>query len=175
MIWFTADHHFGHNNIIKFCNRPFDSIEEMNQTLITNWNSVITHRDDVYVLGDVVLGDIKTLQSYLSRLLGNIYIIPGGHDKWMREPLPEIESYGIDLLCPLVTITIEKQPIVLCHYAMRVWDRSHYGSLHFYGHSHGGLSWYKNSLDVGVDNAKKLLGEYRPFSFEEAIYFAKGE
>jgi len=171
-IWFTADTHFGHKNIIKFCNRPFSSIEEMDAALITAWNDVVQLGDTVYLLGDFTLG--YQAQPYFGRLKGTVKIIPGGHDKrWIHGKYTTL-SGPVEKLPTCYTAKLwynneRSLYVVLCHYALQVWDRSHYGSLHFYGHSHGRLEPYPNALDVGVDKAAQLLGEYRPFSLEEAV------
>jgi len=73
---------------------------------------------------------------------------------------------------PMMLKGIYDKPIILSHFPYATWNRSHYGSLHFHGHSHGNLPHIKNRLDVGVDNAYKLLGEYRPFTLNEAVKFA---
>lgn len=79
-IWYTADSHFGHDNIIKHCNRPFSSVEEMDEALIEKWNSVVGKNDMVYHLGDVGLGtDTHTLHC-VSRLKGHKRLIYGNHD-----------------------------------------------------------------------------------------------
>ena len=150
-IWFTADHHFGHENIIKYCNRPFNSVAEMDNEMTTRWNEVVKPEDKIYHLGDFTLYGTAMFDSYIDQLNGKILIVPGGHDyRWMQ-------GRGFsNCTMPLVSIemdTKEKYPlvIVLCHYAMRVWDRSHYGSLHLYGHSHGNLPKIDKSMDVGVD------------------------
>ena len=167
--WFTADSHFGHANIIRYCKRPFASVQEMDETLIKNWNLVIRHKDTVYHLGDFTLGDQEEANHYFSRLNGILSLIPGGHDKrWIQKGEYSSKSgYPITILPPLNTIKLsipglgQPQLVVLCHYSMRVWDRSHYGSWHLYGHSHGNLPPLKNSLDVGVDS-----WDYQPVSIE---------
>jgi len=157
--WFTADTHFGHANIIKYCERPFSSLEEMDETLIENWNNAVKPNDTIYHLGDFSLAGKEAARVYFLRLNGNIFIVPGGHDrKWLKgERYFSRSGHPITMLPPLYTFTVSlpdtkhPQPIVLCHYSMRVWDRAHYGSWHLYGHSHGNLPSLKNSLDVGVD------------------------
>ncbi len=153
-IWFTADTHFGHHNIIRFTNRPFLSTREMDETLIDNWNKVVGVKDLVYHLGDFSWGNSRV---YREQLNGRIVMIYGSHDKECRKNPQWFEE-----LSPLMTIRIDNQFIVLCHYAMRVWDHSHYGAWMLYGHSHGRLPSYGKSYDVGVDN-----NNYYPISYEQ--------
>ena len=76
----TSDLHLGHSNIISLCNRPFRDVEEMNDTIINNWNSVVKSGDTVYVLGDFSFKG-KGVHDYLNRLNGDIILIKGNHDK----------------------------------------------------------------------------------------------
>ena len=82
MIYFISDTHFNHENIIKYCDRPFKDIKEMNETIINNWNEMVKENDIVYHLGDIALGDKKQLINIGSRLNGKKYLIKGNHDKW---------------------------------------------------------------------------------------------
>jgi len=171
MIYFTADHHFGHFNIAKFCNRPFDSVEAMDEALIAAWNRTVSPSDTVYHLGDFTLGGRDVAKRYFSRLNGRILVVPGGHDhRWTRiqvEPeycLDSADGIPVGILPPLYTLKVEGRIIVLCHFALRVWDKSHYNSLHLYGHSHGRLPGTERSMDVGVD----AVG-YEPISLEEVV------
>ena len=152
--YFTADPHFQHANIIKYCNRPFKSIQEHDEILIINWNSVVMPGDLIYIVGDFGFGD---LESILKRLNGTKILVTGSHDKsTLKYP-----KYFAKI-SPLIEVTIEDQPIVLCHYAMRVWGRSHYGSWHLYGHSHGNLEGSGKSFDIGVD-----CHNFFPWSFKQ--------
>lgn len=168
-IYFTSDLHLDHANIIKYCNRPFDSVEQMNELLIKNWNSVVNPEDEVYVLGDLVLSRPDRAISLVRRLNGQKFLIEGNHDKkllkvpefrqffvWVRS-LSELKVHDIDAYR-------DTQSIVLCHYAMRVWNKSHAGAWHLYGHSHGTLPDDPNSLsfDVGVD-----ANHFKPLSYQE--------
>lgn len=158
-IWFTSDTHFGHANIIEYSNRPFASVQSMDEALINNWNQLVSPQDTIYHLGDFTLRGQAEASDYFSQLNGKIIVVPGGHDwRWQKaNDYTSKSGYPVIILPALHSIKvtvpeIEKvQPIVLCHYAMRVWDKSHYGSWHLYGHSHGQLPPLKNSLDVGVD------------------------
>lgn len=143
-VWFISDTHFGHANIIKYCNRPFDTVEQMDQVLIANWNSLIRPKDLVYHLGDVGFGN---LESILNELHGRKILILGNHDATALKVAAAFKE-----ITPLKTISINKQRIILCHYCMRVWEKSHHNSWHLYGHSHGTLEPIGKSWDVGVDN-----------------------
>lgn len=163
---FTADPHWRHANIIKYCNRPFTDVDEMNRTLIDNWNSVVNYNQDIYVLGDIYLGHESGFMEIFKQLNGNIHFIAGNHDKTAWKFKDEFASFTPGIK----EITVGKQRIVLCHYAMRVWNRSHRGSWHLYGHSHGTLPDDPNSLsiDVGVD-----CHNYTPITFDQVAAIMK--
>jgi calcineurin-like phosphoesterase family protein len=150
----------------------------MDKTIITNWNAVVKPEDRVYHLGDFSYYNFRDTMELLFELNGTIMFVYGNHDKTMRE----IESYSnknwgaeinkkIVFLGNMFETKVEEQDIVFNHYAMRVWNKSHYGAWHLYGHSHGSLpdDPTSHSIDVGVD-----VHGYRPISFDEvAIYMAK--
>lgn len=79
-IFFSSDHYFGHENIIKYCNRPFNSVEKMNEEMINRWNSVVNKKDDVFYLGDFSLSK-EYIKSISQKLNGSKFIIPGNHDE----------------------------------------------------------------------------------------------
>ena len=159
-IWFTADFHFGHSNIIRYCNRPFRNVEEMDQTILERLNASVKANDTLYFLGDFCIGSkTRALERRRQIRCKRILALPGNHDKEARKLTEEFSWLG-----SLAEISINGQPIVLCHYAMRVWNRSHHGSWHLYGHSHGQLSAALTSLsmDVGVDTH-----DFRPWHYDE--------
>lgn len=80
MIYFTSDHHFGHENIIRLCGRPFDSVKEMNDAMVERWNNVVADEDTVYVVGDFALGKISETLQYVGKLNGKKILIVGNHD-----------------------------------------------------------------------------------------------
>jgi len=155
-IWFTSDHHFGHARIIELANRPFASVEDMDQEMIRRWNAVVQHGDTVYHLGDFAFDDHN---KYLPHLAGQKRLVLGNHDHSNRVKKAKGWQTIDDLLHVKVLGDVQ---IVLCHYAMRVWRNSHHGALHFYGHSHGTLAGDNQSLDVGVD-----CWAFAPVSFQE--------
>lgn len=167
-VWFTSDTHFFHNNIIKFCERPFSSIQEMHETMIKNWNELVSPSDDVYHLGDFSFGSEEKTEMLARRLMGRKHLIVGNHDRtliksdvfrslfiWTRD-LSELRVEDKDARGG-------SQKIMLCHYPFVTWNKSHHGSWNLHGHCHGNLPDDPHALriDVGVD-----CHDYRPVSYE---------
>jgi calcineurin-like phosphoesterase family protein len=159
--FFTSDIHFGHKNILKYDKRPFKHISEHDERIIENWNHLISNQDDVYYLGDFAFAPRDYIESILMRLNGRKNFIKGNHDK--KDTIELYKKYG-NFLGELRKISVNNQEIVLCHYAMKVWDKSHHGSWHLYGHSHGSLpdDIHSLSFDVGINNH-----DYEPIEFEQ--------
>jgi len=149
-IFFTSDHHFHHENIIKLCNRPFKDLDEMHDEMIQRWNSVVGKSDTVYHLGDLTLGNKQDASEILSRLNGLIYIIKGNHDKrWYGY---NIYGSEIRFLPPIHLFMHDGLRLVLSHYPLREWEGYWRGYGHIYGHVHGNLPAYGKSFDIGVDD-----------------------
>ena len=169
--YFISDPHFGHKNIIKYANRPFTSVDEMDETIIKNWNGMIGKTDAVYILGDVSLTSSERTNEILNRLNGRLYLIKGNHEKSVMSSKENRDRFEWikDYYEFKYEYNGKRNMIVMCHYAMRVWNKSHHGAYHLYGHSHDSLEheqWGK-SMDVGIDSAARIFGEYRPFTFDE--------
>lgn len=146
MIYYSADPHFGHQNIIKFCNRPFASVDEMDDEIIRRYNSRVTDADDLYIIGDFSFRNAKSVGSYLERLNGRKHLIWGNHDTHQVKNHPSWSTSQ-----PYLELNDQGENVVLFHYAMRSWNKSFYGSYHLFGHTHGKLPSHGRSLDVGVD------------------------
>lgn len=166
-IFFTSDHHFGHANIIKYSQRPFKDVHEMNEELIRRWNEKVGPEDSVYHLGDFGMTKDRTMiQGILERLNGTIYLIKGNHEgaalnhqkyfEWIKD---YYELSVKDADAPNGT-----RKITLFHYAMRVWRSDFRGTWHLYGHSHGSLPDKIDRLafDIGVD-----CHDFYPLSYAE--------
>ena len=134
MNFYISDTHFDHDNIIAFDNRPFLSTEEMNETLIVNWNNVVTQSDCVYILGDFHWGKAKDWPNILARLNGQKELIRGNHD--LKMPMPQnVRQYFRDVK-DYKEITDGSHNLVLCHYPMPMFKNMYYGWIHLYGHVH---------------------------------------
>ena len=186
-IFLTGDTHWSHRHIIQYSNRPFATIKEMDEQLITNWNAIIKPGDLVYHIGDIFLCRPEKAEKIMDQLNGCVYLISGNHEKtaWaIKNRFGWIKDY-YRLKVPDPDANKGVQEVILFHYAMRVWDKCHYGSFAAYGHSHSSLSEDPNarSCDVGVDAvAHRLAGnpqgsviegnptkpeDYRPISYDE--------
>lgn len=156
--WFTADQHLGHVNIIKYCNRPFNGIEEHDAEIIDRHNSVVQKDDVVIHAGDFCWAKNKDQASvYTRKLSGNHIFLRGCHDLW----LPNSAKY-------MWRRRIDGHLIVVCHYAMRTWASSHFNSWQLYGHSHGRMQAIGKTLDIGVDSHN-----FYPWSFSEIVEHMK--
>lgn len=141
MYWFTADEHYNHAKILKYCHRPFETVEDMNEFLITLFNNSVGKRDITVHIGD--FGFFKKeeqAQKIIRRLNGNHIFVKGSHDRW----LPNNHRM-------MWRKHIQGQFVVCCHYALRTWERAHHGAWNLYGHSHGTLPGIGRQMDVGVD------------------------
>jgi calcineurin-like phosphoesterase family protein len=160
-VFFTSDTHFGHagrdNWLIN--QRGFASVDEMDETLIANWNAAVSQRDEVWFLGDFTLKGAQHARRYLDRLNGKLHLIWGNHDVNAVRNLPRWTSsqFGAE-------IRLDGYRLTLLHYAMKIWNRSHHGSLMLYGHSHGSLLGDSQSCDVGVD-----VWQFRPTTLDQIL------
>jgi calcineurin-like phosphoesterase family protein len=155
-----ADFHFGHANIIRYCNRPFATVEEMDQAIVERLNASVKRDNVLYFLGDFYVEAQQKIFAYRRRIhCKKIFAVPANKDKQACK-LKEEFSW----LDNLAEVPIHGQSIVLCHCALRVWNRFNRGSWHLYGHSHGRLPEAPNSLsmEVGVDTHN-----FRPWHCDE--------
>lgn len=159
MIYYTSDTHFGHRNIIRFCNRPFATAEEMDEEIIRRWNSRVTSDDIVFHLGDFAFRNAKATQNYLDRLNGEKHLIWGNHDSPSTKKAPGWFSSQ-----QYLEIKDQGHPVILFHYPMLSWNKRFHGSLHLFGHVHGTVPGRENSWDVGVD-----CTNFYPVTLDELI------
>lgn len=178
-IWFSSDFHFAHQNIAgpkvsRWTNgyRNFNSVQEMNDTLIKNINDCVQENDILYYLGDWSFGGIHNILYFRRALMcKNIHLILGNHDQHIVDK--EVKLYDetfnpiklFTSVSDIYTGLIGSNYFHLSHYAHRVWPKSHRDSVHLYGHSHNTLPGEGKSMDVGID----CHPEFRPFHINEII------
>lgn len=166
-----SDTHFGHANIIRYSSRPFADVEEMNEKMIAEWNHLVKPQDDVYHLGDFAFMRPAPFTSLVWRLQGKKHVILGNHDKWIIENWDDLVRKGtFASIQHYREVKVAGKMLVLFHYGQRVWNKSHHGSIHLYGHSHGSLPPHGLSVDVGVD-CKEITPEYRPIHLDEVLAY----
>lgn len=174
-VFFTSDLHFGHQNIIKFCNRPWETTEEMDEALIKNWNSVVKEDDIVFDLGDFAFAPNWRWKEILSRLNGKHYLILGNHDR-VRWPGDTIMKMFSGVYQQLV-LKINNRQIYLGHCPLLCYDGTYRskedaiwalsGHTHIQKENNSGKDFERlkymlpTQYDVGVD-----FNDYKPISFE---------
>ena len=170
VIFFTADLHLGHKNIIKHCDRPFSSVEEMDEHIITIWNSIIGSNDNVYIIGDLIFRSNVAPQSYLNSLRGKKHLILGNHDTaWIKKVEMSKHFASVERLAE---ISDGQHKIALCHYPLLSWNHMAKGSYMIHGHIHNNreaqyfplLRQMPNLLNAGVD-----INGFRPVKLDELI------
>ena len=170
-IWFTSDLHFGHDREFIYKPRGFENIYDMNEAIISNWNSVVNPEDEVYLLGDVMLGDNEIGMKLLKNLKGHIHIIRGNHDTVARMNL-YCNSYNVIDVKDAQYLKIGKQSIFLCHYptfTSNLEKSANLGEhiLNFFGHTHQKSNFYEDipfMYHVGVDSHNNT-----PVAYEDII------
>lgn len=158
MIWFTSDTHFGHENVLKFTDRPWETIWQMNDAIVDNINGKVAVDDELYILGDfsfkMTAQDAYGLRKRI--VCRRIHLVPGNHDKDWTQPAV---AGAFTVEPPICVLKIDGQKIVLSHYPMADWQGMSHGSWHLHGHIHSSGGAYnefnrKQGLlryDVGCD------------------------
>lgn len=171
MKYYTSDLHLDHSNMIGYCDRPFKSVEEMNEALIRNINETISADDDLYILGDFTLRTKReVVEAYVKAIHGRLHLIVGNHDyfakgSWTKQLFASVDWYK--------EVWDEGRRVVLCHYPIHSWNGKQRGAYHLFGHVHKGDTPYRNwenAFNVGVD-----VNNYRPVTLSQLIWRAKNE
>lgn len=169
MIFYTSDLHFGHQNVIRFDNRPFDTVSEMDYTLIRLWNSRVREEDTVYIVGDFAYRNERPAEWYLRQLPGKKHLIVGNHDSKLFEN-PVAVSY-FESIEKMAHVMDGKTPICLCHFPICEWNGYWKGHLHIYGHIHNrrGDTFQIMKGREGALNAGCMINHYMPVPLNELI------
>ena len=173
-LFFIADTHFYHANIIEYCNRPFKDIEDMNTILINNWNSVVKENEDIIIAGDFgFVSNIEKLKKLLDSLHGRKWLTLGNHDyknKFDRESVKKLFyciADAFDFIVEDDEVDDGNLKFHVSHYPCEFWTR---GAIHLHGHVHSGpnsnasekLIFKPMRYDIGVDN-----NNFVPISYEQ--------
>ena len=176
MIYYIADMHFGHKNVIQFDKRPFADVELMDEVLIHNWNERVSEEDTVYVLGDAFWKNEENSIRIMHRLNGRKHLIRGNHDRVkgkLRFHWASIEPYA--------EINDGNTLVIMCHYPIPFYKSQHYGSVMLYGHVHNTREWHlteqwmREQWKVGIPSRMINVGcmmdymRYTPRTLEELL------
>jgi calcineurin-like phosphoesterase family protein len=166
-LYFTSDTHFGHDAIRILADRPFASLQAMDDEMVRRWNAVVQPGDTVWHLGDFAHRNSQSLADYRARLNGTIHLVLGNHDARVTGDNAKLFA-SVQLMAEVNT---RAKTIILCHYPLREWDKAWRGAWHLHGHVHGRLDddAYGFSLDVGVDSH-----DYRPIGVERIAELLSG-
>ena len=175
MIYFTADLHFGHSNVISYENRPFQTVEEMDGALIQHWNRRVSPEDEIFILGDLTLKGPEKANAVLEQLQGRKYLVRGNHDGYVeRAAFCQAHFQWVKDYHELV---YQGRRFILCHYPLLSWNGMWRGAVHLHGHQHNPPCYNEENrkiglarLDVGVD-AQNMA----PISLEELLAFWKAQ
>ena len=189
-VFFMSDPHYGHRNICRGTTqwelrdhggdnavRDFDTLEHMNDTIVNGINNMVGQDDWLVCLGDWSFGGEENILKFRNRIIcKNLIHILGNHDHHICRS-KDIQGYfGYNVYAYLeltVTGMFGKNTYNLFHFPIHIWNKAHHDRVHLYGHVHGGYTAPDRSLDVGIDNAFKLYGEYRPFSEGDIAKYMK--
>jgi calcineurin-like phosphoesterase family protein len=160
MIWFTADWHLGHDNVLAYMKRPFGGMLEQSSYLVARFNSMVKPQDVTYFLGDMLWN--KEHRTFLDSLLGSKVYIAGNHDKRFFGD-KHLEIRHIHPKDPAVQIYAS-------HYPLRSWPGRGKGAWNLHGHTHGLAPQWDGALDVGID-----AHGFKPVSLDEIIEYFKKE
>lgn len=181
--FFVSDTHFGHQNAINMCHRPWMSADEMNDALVSIWNQRVPKGATVFLLGDVSFMSPERTVEVLKRLHGSIYLVLGNHDKvCRREAVARCFENSDEILhtpnrvFPIREVVVREEPnkkqgekgIVLSHFPIESWNGRHRGRWHLHGHSHGTSTPVPHRADVGVDTPLSQYGPV-PFSLIQSV------
>lgn len=170
MNYYIADTHFGHANVLRFDNRPFENVKEMDKVIIDSWNSRVTNKDDIYIVGDFAYRSEHDYSYYLSKLNGKKHLIIGNHDKDLLKDSKAMGYFtSVDYY---LDIRDNKIRVILSHYPIAEWEGFYRGSYLVYGHIHNNtdcdayklMKKYDKALNAGV-----CINSYAPCTLGELI------
>lgn len=172
-IWITSDLHFWHKNVMKFCSdtRPWESIEEMHEALIDDWNNKVKQEDIIFHLGDFSFKGKEATEEILSKLNGKKVMVLGNHDKVLRSSIKN-GTFDITDIVDYLEVKVDGTKICMSHFPMSSWNQQGRGSLMLHGHCHGSFQGEGKIVDVGWDNWGTVMNIKSVIDFcnEKEIY-----
>lgn len=167
MIYYVSDLHIGHNNAIRFDNRPFADINEMECEIISRWNKKVNSDDDVYILGDIFYHYKKDKAEFLQKLNGKLHLIVGNHDYEMLNTGAALDCF--ETVDNLKRTIDDGRMVIVCHFPITSWNMKHHGAYHVYGHVHSKIN--EETLFMMKQerafNAGCMINNYEPCTLEE--------
>lgn len=166
MIYYTSDLHIGHENIIRLCNRPYATVDEMNNDIISKWNKKVKPDDHVYILGDMFFKfqDIQYVKDVLKKLNGHKHLIKGNHDKFLKQISWKDYFDSLDLYAEIAD---NNRMVCLFHYPIEEWNGYYRNSYMVYGHVHENMiniKKHERKFNAGVD-----VNDFEPKTLDELI------
>ena len=173
--WFSSDHHFGHSKIIEYEKRPFNTVDEMDQEMITRWNQSVGENDICYIIGDFSFYGYDKTKDILERLAGRKHLIWGNHDYWNRNRLfklfESVYDQAVIQLTNKIRVKLSHFPYIcpeentnsIRHRTFRPYNEGHW-LIHGHVHSKWKINKNLKSINVGVD-----AWGFRPVKYEKII------
>lgn len=168
-IWYTSDTHFGHENVISFCARPFRHAGHMDGVLLENMWKVVRPDDHLWILGDFAFGSKASDSTYVEQIFNQLpgaeqHLVIGNHDHETTLELPWTSASHLSELRD----GPKSQRNTLCHYPMITWNHARRGALQLFGHVHNNWHGSRNSVNVGVD-----VWNFMPATYDDIVRRAK--
>lgn len=165
--FFTADTHFDSKSVMSM--RDFSSPADHDEYVVARINEMVGYHDRLIIAGDFCMRSAKHVLGSIT--CKNTYLVIGNHDR--AQSIRAFKSAEETMM-----LKIGEHKVFISHYPHAYWPASHYGSLHLYGHVHAQREETldmvfpgRRSMDIGLDNAKRLVGDYRPFTEDEIVSF----
>ncbi len=153
MVYFTSDLHLGHEKVLSW-RKGFNSVDEMDERLISNWNSRVHRNDFVIITGDLIYKSKRPAEEYLSELKGRKILVKGNHDGyWLKASTESRLSEYFEGIYDLYSINRNGVKLRFCHFPMISWEGARHGSILICGHIHDQKGNFEAEMFGKVPNA----------------------
>ena len=168
--FYISDTHYFHKNVMEFEKRPWQSVNHMHADLITLHNARVTQKDNVFILGDFAFTkDGHAVHDLVQKLNGKLHLIKGNHDMFVGKL--NFNPGAFEWIKDIHELSEDGKRLVLCHYPIAVWNKSHHGSIHLYGHVHDNTTT-RHPLLINMENAYNVSAckqNYQPWTLNEIL------